>query len=193
MTAATPEVITTIETELGQITAFPWFWWGDADTHAIALCGRQPGMGVSEVLSTIGVDRDPDSRDAKMVRDALMEYSDMSEEDADEYVREDWCTDGNDGTRSDNRLALTDENYIRHPVEDLAVFTVARAQGLPDDTPRSDRRIYRAQVCDVRNINGRFIQRAPERIRDLVATIRIQEQLIADLHAQLNERQAVAL
>ncbi len=39
----------------------------------------------------------------------------------------------------------------------LAVYEVARHQGLPDDTPRDHPKIYRADVVDVRNKTARFI------------------------------------
>lgn len=36
-------------------TPGPWRWWGNTDSHNVALCGSQPGLGVCEVISTISV------------------------------------------------------------------------------------------------------------------------------------------
>ena len=74
-----------------------------------------------------------------------------------EEAVEEWATDEYGQPRIDQRLSVTDENYIRRTAEELAVYEVARAQGLPDDTPRDHERIYRADVCDLRAANARYL------------------------------------
>ena len=140
-------------------TPGPWFWWGNTDNHSVALCGRQPGLGVCEVISTLSVDRSTTGREADQLRRDLAEYTGMSLGDIEEAVEE-WATDEYDQPRTDQRLSITDENYIRRTAEELAVYEVARAQGLPDDTPRGHERIYRADVCDLRATNARYLAAA---------------------------------
>lgn len=166
-------------------TPGPWFWHGNTDNHNVALCGRQPGLGVCEVMSTINVDRDPNSRDAHQLRESLRDVTTMSDEQVEDYVRE-WAyengSDSFDGTRTDTRLAITDANYIRHDVDTLAVYQVARAQGLPDDTPRDHPKVYRADVTAVRAPNAEALAHAwgdihalldeNDRLRAEVATLR---------------------
>ena len=140
-------------------TKGPWFWWGNSDNHSIALCGRQPGLGVCEVISTVGVERSTTGREADRLRSDLAKYANMSLSDIEDAVQE-WAFDEYDQPRIDQRLSVTDENHIRRTAEELAVYEVARAQGLPDDTPRDHERVYRADVCDLRATNARYIAAA---------------------------------
>ena len=61
------------------------------------------------------------------------------------------------------------------PAEALAVFEVARSQQLPDNTPADHPKIYRHDVVDVRNANGRFLAAAWQDIADLLAYIEVLE------------------
>ena len=140
-------------------TLGPWFWSGNTDSHTVSLCGRQPGLGVCEVISTLGVERSATGREADRLRSDLAEYTDMDADRIEEAVRE-WAIDEYDQPRIDQRLSVTDENHIRRTVEELAVYAVARAQGLPDDTPRDHERVYRDDVCDLRATNARYIAAA---------------------------------
>ena len=155
----TPETIAELRRLAEAATPGPWFWWGNTDNHSVALCGRQPGLGVCEVISTLSVERSTTGREADRLRRDLAEYTDMSLSDIEEAVEE-WATDEYDQPRTDQRLSVTDENYIRRSAEELAVYEVARAQGLPDDTPRDHERIYRADVCDLRAANARYLAAA---------------------------------
>lgn len=136
-------------------TSGPWFWWGNTDTHDISLAGRD-AHGVTAVITTTGVERDPDGPDAQRMRASMADCgSDPDQIDA--YI-ETWAEDEHGGPRQDERLALGGPSGYLQTVEEVAVYAVARSQGLPDDTPRSDRRIYRADICDVRgNPNGEFL------------------------------------
>ena len=140
-------------------TPGPWFWWGNTDNHSVALCGRQPGLGVCEVISTLSVERSTTGREADQLRSDLAEYTNLTLSGIEDAVEE-WATDEYDQPRTDQRLSVTDENYIRRTAEELAVYEVARAQGLPDDTPRDHERVYRADVCDLRATNARYLAAA---------------------------------
>lgn len=155
----TPESLAELRRLAEAATPGPWFWWGNTDSHSVALCGRQPGLGVREVISTLSVDRSTTGHEADQLRRNLAEYAGMSLGDIEEAV-EAWATDEYDQPRTDQRLSITDENYIRRTAEELAVYEVARAQGLPDDTPRDHERIYRADVCDLRATNARYLASA---------------------------------
>ncbi|KNX38076.1 hypothetical protein [Luteipulveratus halotolerans] len=169
-TAATELDLDAIRARHAATTEGPWFWWGNTDNHSAALCGRQPGVGVCEVVSTVTVDRSTTGREADVNRESLREYTTMTEDQIEDEIRA-WAAESWDQPRSDARLALTDENHIRRNVEDVAVYQVARAQGLPDDTPRDDERVYRADICDVRNPNGKFLAASWADVRDLIAEV----------------------
>ena len=156
MNNLTPEKLAELRQLAEAATPGPWFWWGNTDNHSVALCGRQPGLGVCEVISTLSVERSASGRESDRLRRDLAEYTDMSLSDIEEAVEE-WATDEYDQPRTDQRLSVTDENCIRRTAEELAVYEVARAQGLPDDTPRDHERIYRADVCDLRAANARYL------------------------------------
>lgn len=156
---------------LDAATPGPWFWWGNTDNHSVALCGRQPGLGVAEVLSTISIERDPHGRDAQRLRQDLNEYFECSVEQIEDAVNA-WAFDEYGEPRSDNRLSITDEKFIRRDVEELVVYEVARNQGLPDDTPRDHPKVYRADVVDVRATNASLIVAAVNALPDLLAEVR---------------------
>lgn len=164
---------------LSQGTQGPWFWSGNVDTHTVALCGRQPGLGVCEVLSTIDVERDPDDRDAQQLREALADGGVSDKKWIEDYVRETWAEDEWGQPRTDRRLAITTGDHIRANAEDYAVFEVARNRGLPDDTPRDDQRIYRGDVCDIRLPNARLIVEAVNALPALLDALEAAEAEVA--------------
>lgn len=180
----TPKRLAEIRERTEAATPGPWFWWGNTDNHNTALCGRQPGLGVCEVISTIKVDRSTTGREADANRSSLRDVTDMTEEEIEEQITE-WAIDPWSGEpRSDERLAITDEKYIRHAVEEVAVYQVARAQGLPEDTPRDHEKVYRADICDVRTPNGRFLAHSRQDVEDLVAEV---DRLRAGIEALADE------
>lgn len=168
-----------IRARWAETTPGPWFWWGNTDDHDVALCGRQPGLGVCEVISTVAVARDPDGADAERMRASLRDF-DLSEDDIAEAVT-DWSEDRWGEPRSDIRLAVTDADFNRHPVEALAVYQVARNQGLPDDTPREHPAVYRADVCDVRAPNAQALAAAWSDVRWLLGEV---DRLTAELESR---------
>lgn len=140
----------------GAATRGPYFWWGNTDNHQAGLAGRGP-CGVTEVITTVKVDRDPTGRDAAEIRSGMRECG-YEPDDIEKYIL-DWAFDESASTRHDERLALSDSNGWLKAVEKLAVYQVARNQGLPDDTPRDHPKVYRADICDVRdNPNGDFLK-----------------------------------
>lgn len=173
-----------IRERVSKTTPGPWFWYGNTDNHSISLAGRQPGLGVCEVLSTIRVDRSTTSRDADSFRSSLSDLTDLTEEEIEKEVLA-WAFDDYGNHRSDNRIALTDENYIRQDAEELAVYQVARAQGLPDDTPRDHPKVYRADIVDVRNANGKFLAHSKGDVEALLSEVDKLQAFVADVDKAL--------
>lgn len=151
------DVLAAIAARHAGTTGGPWFWYGDTDSHNVSLAGQQPGAGVTEVLTTVQVERDPTSREAQRLRANFMDVTGCDDDEAARAVSE-WAHDADGAPRTDSRLALLDpETTILRTVEELAVFTVARQQGLPDDTGADNPKVYRRSICDVRNANGKFL------------------------------------
>lgn len=72
---------------------------------------------------------------------------------------------------TDDRLCLTTPDIRRVSVEEVAVYQVARSQGLPDDTPRDHPKVYRADIVDVNNPSGKFLAASWGDVRDLLAEV----------------------
>lgn len=177
------DTIENLENLLDQSVQLPWFWRGNADYHNEGIAGRVPGHGVVEVLTTTSITRQSDSREAQMYRADLREC--FQDEDRIEAEMERWLTDEDGYSRADERLCLTGDDHMLVPVSDVPVFEVGRNQKLPDDTPRSDPRIYRADIVDVNNTNGRLLVAAVNALPELIARIR-------DLEAQLETARSSA-
>jgi hypothetical protein len=184
-----PLDVAAIRTRWAAVTPGPWFWYGNTDSHNEALCGRQPGLGVCEVLSQVKVERTAQDPAADGYREYLRDlserqidgsYRELTDEEIEERVRDEYLTDQWGEPVFDDRLSLTDENYIRRAVSEVAVYQVARNQGLPDDTPRDHPKVYRADISDVRNANGRALAAAWSDVHALLAEVeRLTEALAA--------------
>lgn len=150
-----------------------WWWGGDIGNHRgdVELHAVVPGSGcgVVDILRQLPVERTPTMAD-KMV-DQAREHID--DEDELKAIRKEWLTDSYGQRRTDNRLAFADpENHFVTPGRELAVFEVARNQGLPDNTPADHPKVYRHDVVDVRNVNARHIVAArPEIVLRLLADL----------------------
>lgn len=82
---------------------------------------------------------------------------------------------------------LDDDSLMMQTAKDLLVFEVARNQGLPDDTPSSDPRVYRQEVVDVRHPNAKFMAAAnPEVVLALLSRLEQAEQKVASLEAKMD-------
>ncbi len=177
----TPEKLAELRRLLDAATPGPWFWWGNTDTHSVALCGRQPGLGVCEVISSLNEERSIASRDADQQREGMRDAGYTEAQIA--KAIEEWAEDEWGYPRTDARLSVTDEHYIRRTAEELAVYQVARAQGLPDDTPRDHPKVYRADVCDLRAPNARLIPAAVNALPALLGAAAERDALAAKLDA----------
>lgn len=85
-----------------------------------------------------------------------------------------WMLDAEGETRTDERLFLTRHDgrfALLDFAEDQAVHTVARNQGLPENTGRTHPKVYRADICDVRNPTGRFLASSWQDVADLLAEV----------------------
>lgn len=152
-------------------TRGPYRWHGNTDTHQAGLAGHVPGLGIVEVITTVDVDRDPNGREAAEMRSDLKD-SGYPPEAIDEYVRN-WAYDEAGCLRTDPRLALSTPDHMLKAVEEIAVFEVARNQGLPDDTPRDHPQVYRANICGVHNNpNGTFLEESWSDILWLTHTLK---------------------
>lgn len=208
-------------------TRGPWRWWGNTESGTEAIVGRVPGLGITEVLSTLDVERTADDAGARSYRGYLRECADYPDLDAtlsdladlgltdvtqedlwsmdrtdpedpivkrivdariEQQVREDYLTDQWGEPISDRKLALTDpETVHRHPVSSLAVYEVARSQGLPDETGRDHPKVYRHDIVDVRNGNGRALAASWQDVHDLLAVVQAQQELLGRVRVAVNE------
>lgn len=74
---------------------------------------------------------------------------------------------------------LDDESLMMQTAKNRLVFEVARNQGLPDGTPRSHPKVYRADVVDVMHPNAKFIATFnPEAVLALLSRLEQAEQAV---------------
>jgi hypothetical protein len=146
------------------------------------LCGRLKGHGVSEILGTISVERDIEGRDAASIREYL-EDTGWGEEDIQQEIRR-WATEAQpfgEVPRKDERLSITDDGGVRRQISELEVYEVARAQGLPDETPIDHPAVYRTDICDVRSTNAKFLALSWGIVQYLLNEIDIRDKQIEEL------------
>lgn len=75
---------------------------------------------------------------------------------------------------------LDDESLMMQTAKNRLVFEVARNQGLPDGTPRSHPKVYRADVVDVMHPNAEFIATFdPPTVLALLSRLEQAEQQVA--------------
>ena len=141
----------------------PYRWAGNTDYEDVRLAGA----GGTEVFAIIEHDRtvdDPQSRAyahyLSVVREKVDgEFRSLTEDDIAERVRQSIAYDEDEEQPPTySALAFYVPGFAYEHARDRAVYQVARIRELPDDTPRSDERIYRADVVDVRNPNARFLR-----------------------------------
>ena len=171
---------------LARTTPGPWFWWGNTDQHQIMLAGRGP-YGVTGVVTTVGVDRDAGGRDAAGIRSGMRDCG-YDQAAIDTYVH-DWAFDEDRTPRQDERLALANADGWLKTVEELAVYEVAVKQGLPNGTPRDHPKVYRADICGVRdNPNGEFLAGSWSLVEELSRTLaRVAALVVEQPTARLDE------
>jgi hypothetical protein len=172
-------------------TPGPYRWTGNTDNDEVRLIGlgrRKTAdgrsLGRGDVLAVIRRERTSDSPgargyanyigDCEQVHDPSLNdgkggYRQPTDGEVEQRVRDEWLTDQWGEPAYDNALTVYDPERGAHEFAlDLAVYEVARNQGLPDDTPRSHPKVYRADVVDVRNPNARFLRDSWEYVRFLL-------------------------
>jgi hypothetical protein len=171
-----------------EATGGPWSWRGNTDhPDSVRLAAR--GL---DVLSTIPVDRDPND-----VHPDLIDACNGDEHAAREWQRRWAWDDVADETRTDERLALVNpDTFMYEPAARLAVYEVARAQGLPDDTPADHPKVYRRDVVALRNPNARMLAEGRQAVTDLLAEVRrlrVQAETLCDDMAHQVKRHGEAI
>lgn len=171
----------------------PWKWRGNTDTGDVRLVGhilvddtRNPGWqrpyGL-DVFGTIREERTVDDpgakeyaeylRDVRILDRVTREYRPYTADEIAQGVLDDWVNEKfSDEPRTDNYIAFVNAtSHFYEAARDLAIYEVARAQGLPDDTPRDHPKVYRADLIGIRNANAEFIEHSRQDVDDLLAII----------------------
>lgn len=157
---------------LAPINQGPWWWGGNTDHHGdVGLHSRAPGYGVIDIMRTCADHRDHDEIAAEWDRDGELQ---------DCISRSDYIEHETDHPRRYLAFIETEHMTVQHG-RDLAIYEVARNQGLPDDTPRDHPKVYRADVVGIRNPYAEFIAASPTLVADLLAVVDRIEALAADL------------
>lgn len=204
-TTAPPDTaaIDAIRERANAATPGPWVWRGNMDHEDPRLVGRNrvdedgkrrfPGM--VEVLWSYLRERETDDPGADSYREYLhdtrwedgldddgrMKFRRLTDEEIEEKVKADWVTDAWGEPIRESRMCFTAERVAADDARELAVFEVARAQGLPDDTPRSHERVYRADIVDVRHPDAQFIAHARQDVDTLLAHLD-NDVIVKELH-----------
>lgn len=156
----------TLRELLAAASSTPWRWSGNTDYEDVRLAAANG----SEVFAVIDRDHTPDDPLSRAHTEYLRcikvqiggEFRRLTDEEIAEAVRvsmvDDQDGDGEEVPLTYKALAFYVPGFFYQHARDHAVYQVARIRELPDDTPRSDERIYRADVCDVRNPNAQLIR-----------------------------------
>lgn len=166
-----------LEAKARAATTGPWHWAGNTDTGEPYLATWIKGAGRCQVLSIGGEDRSLESREAREMRDDLI---DCGYDDAEtEAIVEDWATDMHGQPRRDPRLEfMTDLMLVK--ARDRVVYEVA-----PDATSRDDPRVYRADVVGIRHPDAEFMAAAhPAVVLALVEEVRAARNDLAQVRAE---------
>lgn len=156
--------------------AGPWWWGGNVDHRGdVGLRAHKPGAGVIDIMRTCQEDVSEDSAGSEWDADSEL---------ADYLDREDYIQRRMENPK-DYLAFLADEDLFVEHGRDLAIFEVARNQGLPDDTPRDHPKVYRGDVVGVRSKIADFIAHSREDVPALVAEVK-------SLTAQLQAARALA-
>ena len=159
----TPDELDAIRALDAEATRGPWAWRGNTDSPG-SLRLAAPGI---DVLSTIPVERDPND-----VHPDLLDACGGDEHAARKWQRHWAWDDAADCIRTDERLALVNPaTFMYEPADTLAVYEVARAQGLPDDTPGDHPKVYRRDVVALRHPNARMLAEGRQAVTDLLAEV----------------------
>lgn len=166
MTAPAERDVVAWATEaLDGIIPGPWWWGGNTDNEGdVTLRCTVPGVGWVDIMRTCREELDEEELGA------LFDKADRESGlgafiDRDNYI---------EARRDHPRHWLSfvhPEHYFVQFGRDLAVYEVARRQGLPDDTPRDHPKVYRADVVAIRNRHAQFLADAPTLVAGLLAEV----------------------
>lgn len=131
----------------------PWWWGGNTDHQGdVGLRGIIKDSGVVDVLRTVQETVDEKSALAEWVKldsdeqsyyGTVADYQRYREEHAKHYLS-----------------FLSEDRFFVEEGRLKAIYQVALNQGLPETTPRSHPKVYRADVKGVNNANAKFIAAA---------------------------------
>jgi hypothetical protein len=167
----TDDVVARAKAALEGVLPGPWWWGGNTDHHGdVCLHTRVPGYGWVDIMRPCT--EEPDDEAAGKEWDAA-----ASEWGIDAYIaRDEYIERERDHPRQPLAFIETDHMTVQHAREHV-VYEVARNRKLPDDTPRSDPRIYRGDVVDIRNAHARFLAQSRQLVDDLIAEVERQRNL----------------
>lgn len=201
MSALTPERLEEIRAIRDAADPGPWRWHGNTDSPE----GLSLENGEWVLLGITRRDRTPDDRQILGYAEWLRECEEFVSREEEEALdpddpdaadrlrherslakaREEMLTDQWGNPAHDVRLRFGgDDRTTAGLAEDLAVYQVARNQGLPDDTPRDHPKVYRADIVGFRNPNATFIAASRKAVDDLLAEVdRLRDLLAAGIEA----------
>ena len=160
----------------------PWEWRGNVDFGDVYLGSWGGKCGLETVFGPLNVDRtESDPR--------LRDLSDSFDDEQIQDIRDDFLEDENGNPRTDSRMAFAVDGRMK-PASDLAVFEVCR-----EATTRSDPRVYRADIVDVRHPDAAFIATARNLWSEMVAVVGLADELVChdDNYADIWKQLEIAL
>ncbi len=164
MTDKTPQQILA-EADAHDAAAFPgpWWWGGNTDYHGdVALHGPSIGYGVMDVMRPT----------PEILTDEQLRAEYRADPDLADYMSEGEYVDDRERQARSYLAFLRPDTTFVEPGRDVAIYEVARRQGLPDDTPRTHPKVYRADVVGIRNPNAEFIAWARTAVPALAEALR---------------------
>lgn len=172
-------------TAAAAIVPGPWGWYGNTNYGDPELSGWVPGKGRTLVMAHTEVSRTrADSRFSDGVS-TLTEIYEISRAEAKERMVTEWLHDGSGETAKDTRATFNTAENMMVVARDNVVFEVARNQGLPDDTPATDPRIYRTNIVAVRNPLAEHMAAASaSTVLALIQRLKTAEARVAELENQ---------
>jgi hypothetical protein len=170
-------------------TPGPYRWAGNTDYGDVRLAAR----GGSEVFALIDRERSVDDPQSRAYASYLSDISEvidgrlraLTEGEIAERVRAAIAYDEDEEQPPTYpAIAFYRPGFAYEHAVDHVTYEVTRYQDLPEDTPRSHPRIYRADVVDVRNPNARFLRDSWEDVRRLLVEVDRQRAEVEQARAE---------
>lgn len=183
------EALAVAATTAAAIVPGNWSWAGNTKYGQPELSAWVPGKGRTLVMAHTDVQRTRlDPRFDEGVA-SLREFRELSYAEAVEEMAAGWLRTGDGELATDTRLTFNTAENRMIVACDNVVFEVARAQGLPEDTPASSPEIYRTDIVAVRNPLAEFMAAASaSTVLELVERLRAAEARVAELEGLDDER-----